>query len=39
MTQVDDALLDRMVTAIVDEVATEQVIQVILFGSQARGND
>ena len=35
MTQVDDALLDRMVTAIVDEVDPEQ---VILFGSQARGD-
>ena len=34
MTQVDDALLERMVRAIVDEVDPEQ---VILFGSQARG--
>lgn len=35
MTQVDDALLNRMVTAIVDEVDPEQ---VILFGSHARGD-
>ncbi len=35
MTQVDEALLNRMVTAIVDEVDAEQ---VILFGSHARGN-
>ena len=35
MTQVDDALLERMVTAIVDEVDPEQ---VILFGSRARGD-
>ena len=35
MTQVDDALLERIVHAIVDEVDPEQ---VILFGSQARGD-
>ncbi len=35
MTLVDDALLERMVHAIVDEVDPEQ---VILFGSQARGD-
>ena len=35
MTQVDNALLERMVHAIVDEVDPEQ---VILFGSQARGD-
>ncbi len=34
MTQVDDALLRRMVKTIVDEVDPEQ---VILFGSRARG--
>lgn len=34
MTKKTDALLDRMVKAIVDEVAPEQ---VILFGSRARG--
>ena len=34
MTEKTDALLDRMVQAIVDEVAPEQ---VILFGSRARG--
>ena len=33
--QVDDALLQRMVAAIVDEVDPEQ---VILFGSRARGD-
>ena len=33
-TQIDDALLERMVQAIVDEVDPEQ---VILFGSRARG--
>ena len=35
MTKTTDALLDRMVKAIVDEVAPEQ---VILFGSRARGD-
>ena len=35
MTRVDDALLARMVQAIVDEVDPEQ---VILFGSRARGD-
>ena len=35
MTQVDDALLRRMVETIVDEVDPEQ---VILFGSRARGD-
>ena len=35
MTRVDDALLHRMVKAIVDEVDPEQ---VILFGSRARGD-
>ena len=35
MTQVDRALLERMVQAIVDEVDPEQ---VILFGSRARGD-
>ena len=35
MTQVDHALLERMVQAIVDEVDPEQ---VILFGSRARGD-
>ena len=35
MTQVDDALLARMVQVIVDEVDPEQ---VILFGSHARGD-
>ena len=35
MTPVDDALLERMVQAIVDEVEPEQ---VILFGSRARGD-
>ena len=35
MTQIDDTLLERMVCAIVDEVDPEQ---VILFGSQARGD-
>lgn len=35
MIQVDDALLRRMVKAIVDEVDPEQ---VILFGSRARGD-
>ncbi len=35
MTQVTDALLDRMVQAIVAEVGPEQ---VILFGSRARGD-
>ena len=35
MTRVDDALLGRMVQAIVDEVDPEQ---VILFGSHARGD-
>ena len=35
MTQVDDALLRRMVKTIVDEVDPEQ---VILFGSRARGD-
>ena len=35
MTQVDDALLARMVQVIVDEVGPEQ---VILFGSRARGD-
>ena len=35
MTRVDDALLERMVQAIVDEVDPEQ---VILFGSRARGD-
>ena len=34
-TRVDDALLERMVQAIVDEVDPEQ---VILFGSRARGD-
>ena len=36
MAPVTDALLDRMVQAIVDEVDPEQ---VILFGSRARGDD
>ena len=35
MTRVDDALLERMVQVIVDEVDPEQ---VILFGSHARGD-
>ena len=35
MTTVTEALLDRMVQAIVDEVDPEQ---VILFGSRARGD-
>ena len=35
MTRVDDALLERMVQVIVDEVDPEQ---VILFGSRARGD-
>ena len=35
MTQVDDKLLRRMVTAIVDAADPEQ---VILFGSRARGD-
>ena len=35
MTRVDEALLRRMVAAIVDEVDPEQ---VILFGSRARGD-
>ena len=35
MTQVDDALLQKMVNTIVDEVDPEQ---VILFGSRARGD-
>ena len=35
MTRVDDALLRRMVKAIVDEVDPEQ---VILFGSRVRGD-
>ena len=35
MTRVDDALLERMVRVIVDEVDPEQ---VILFGSRARGD-
>ncbi len=35
MTPVDDALLERMVQAIVDEVEPER---VILFGSRARGD-
>ena len=35
MTKTTDALLERMVKAIVDEVAPEQ---VILFGSRARGD-
>ncbi len=35
MTTTTDALLDRMVKAIVDEVAPEQ---VILFGSRASGD-
>ena len=36
MVPVTDALLDRMVQAIVDEVDPEQ---VILFGSRARGDE
>ena len=35
MTRVDDALLERMIQVIVDEVDPEQ---VILFGSRARGD-
>ena len=35
MTRVDDALLERMVQVIVDEVDPEK---VILFGSRARGD-
>ena len=35
VTRVDDALLERMVRVIVDEVDPEQ---VILFGSRARGD-
>ena len=35
MTRIDDALLERMVQVIVDEVDPEQ---VILFGSRARGD-
>ncbi len=35
MTEVTDAVLDRMVQAIVDEVDPEQ---IILFGSRARGD-
>ncbi|MCY3969822.1 MAG: nucleotidyltransferase domain-containing protein [Acidobacteria bacterium] len=35
MTQVTEAVLDRMVRAIVDEVDPEQ---IILFGSRARGD-
>ena len=35
MTPVDDALMDRMVQVIVEEVDPEQ---VVLFGSRARGD-